>query len=120
MLGIIFGIFSLSNTSYALPPAPDDMKWELVWNDECNGTALDTSKWKFFDGWGETPWRDAYYTKDNLSLEDEKLVIRSHKKNNRFETAGIFSQGLYEKKYGYFDKSHLIGGYFSYFFTMYD
>ncbi|MDO5291948.1 MAG: carbohydrate binding domain-containing protein [bacterium] len=57
--------------------------WQLVWNDEFSGTALDQSKWGYMvgtgaeygnDGWGNSECE--YYTAgENAEVKDGKLII---------------------------------------------
>lgn len=67
-----------------------ETNWKLVWSDEFNSGALDTTKWGYqvgngsaygVAGWGNNELE--YYTdnNENVSFEDGKLVITA-KKNN--------------------------------------
>lgn len=96
------------NTSYT-PSLPSDMTdiqvedssnaftpsgWKMIWNDEFEGDALDTSKWGFEEGflldendintagWGnqELQW----YTRDNASVKDGVLNITMKKQQKEF------------------------------------
>lgn len=64
-----------------LPPVA---KWELVWGDEFNGTALNTDNWEIqlgdgkiegISGWGNNELQ--YYSADNITVENGNLVISS-------------------------------------------
>lgn len=54
--------------------------WRLAWADEFDGPAgaAPAQHWFFFDGWGKTRWRDAWYTRDDAFLDGAgNLVLRS-------------------------------------------
>lgn len=55
-------------------------KYKLVWSDEFNEAAVDTTSWDFFHGWA---WNeeDQYYTADaaNAYIKDGLLVIQANK-----------------------------------------
>lgn len=60
----------------------DEDVWQLVWQDEFNGTAIDTSKWEHeVNAWGGGNNELQYYTdrRENSYLEDGVLVIRAAK-----------------------------------------
>ncbi len=67
----------------AVPP-PD---WQLVWSDDFEGNALDTSKWSYqlafgcelgICGWGNNEWQ--FYTDraKNARVQDGKLILEAH------------------------------------------
>ena len=63
-----------------------DTKWNLVWADEFNGTALDESKWSYEDDcWGGGNEERQCYTKktENVNVADGVLTIRAMKKKTR-------------------------------------
>ena len=48
---------------------PADKKWQLVWNDEFDGTELDTSKWNFrLNFWGQ---RFKAFTDEGVVLDGQ-------------------------------------------------
>lgn len=107
-----------------LKPA-DAAAWSLVWSDEFDGDALDTSKWDFelgngfFDykshswvpGWGNRELQ--YYTREpaNLSVRDSLLSIRALKESlhgcgytsARIKTRRRDGTPLFSKRYGKFE-----------------
>lgn len=99
---ILLMLGSVAFSAQAAPPGPVE-DWNLVWSDEFNGGSLDTSKWRYFDGWGQKPWREAYYSPDQVRLENGNLVIAANQKDGRFATGGILTQGLFEPAYGYYE-----------------
>jgi len=86
------------------PPPPPT--WQLVWQDEFDGTALDTTKWvreTGGNGWGNAELE--YYTDrvENARLENGYLVIeaRSDSFGNRaYTSARLKTQGLGAWRYG--------------------
>ncbi|MDQ0482500.1 cell wall-binding repeat-containing protein [Guptibacillus hwajinpoensis] len=100
------------------PSAEQD--WELVWNDEFEGTELDKSKWKYgigngfysgdewVYGWGNN--ESQYYAEDNVKLEDGKLIIEAREEAASDEhgsydhTSGkIVTEYLFSQAYGKFE-----------------
>lgn len=96
------------NTSYS-PTLPEDMAdikiqdssdaytpdgWKMIFNDEFDGTSLDTSKWSYDEGflldendintagWGNQELE--YYTRDNVSVKDGTLNINMKKQSKEF------------------------------------
>ena len=105
--------------------AGDTDDWNLVWNDEFNGTSLDSSKWDHQIGRGteytDTGWgnqEEQYYTDstENSYVEDGKLTIKAIKDDElgytsaRIRTTNVEtgkkgstyndSWGLYNNAYG--------------------
>lgn len=91
-----------------------DNLWKLVWQDEFNGTELDTTKWGYqvgdgstygIAGWGNS--EQQYYTDDgnNVSFEDGKLVITAKKNydSNKYQGATYTSGRIWTK--GFIDAS---------------
>ena len=96
------------NTSYSptLPEDRADIKiqdssdaytpdgWKMIFNDEFDGTSLDTSKWSYDEGflldendintagWGNQELE--YYTRDNVSVKDGTLNINMKKQSKEF------------------------------------
>lgn len=96
------------NTSYS-PTLPEDMTdikiqdssdsytpdgWKMIFNDEFDGTSLDTSKWSYDEGflldendintagWGNQELE--YYTRDNVSVKEGALNINMKKQLKEF------------------------------------
>lgn len=61
-------------------PAAAGDKYKLVWSDEFNEAAVDTTSWNFFHGWA---WNeeDQYYTSDtaNAYIKNGMLIIQANK-----------------------------------------
>ena len=85
--------------------------WKLVWNDEFDGNALDTTKWSCqigngYNGWGNH--ESQYYTAENVSVADGTLKITAKKEkkggfdytSSRIRTVTDDGQTLFSTKYG--------------------
>jgi beta-glucanase (GH16 family) len=80
------------------PPSPD---YRLVWSDEFDGTALDSSRWDYR---GLGPRRDAVNVKEAVALDGEgHLVLTTTRAGNEYHTAIIGTEGKFEIRYGYFE-----------------
>ncbi len=116
-------------------------KYRLVWSDEFNGPAIDTTSWNFMHGWA---WNDEdqYYTSDaaNAYIKDGHLVIearRVHQPNPQYKpgtddnstrreyisytSARLNTEGKHEFVYGRFEmraKLPLGGGAWPAFWTL--
>ncbi|MFC7440254.1 family 16 glycosylhydrolase [Laceyella putida] len=100
-----------------LLPSPDRTSaagtWIQVWNDEFNGTSLDTSKWSFETGPGPNNELQLYTT-NNLSLESDpnnpanKYLTIQAKKEDRSHNGQMFhytssrvnTAGKFDFRYG--------------------
>lgn len=81
---VVASVFSITDTAplvaAAAQPAGPPGRWRQVWADEFEGPqgARPAPHWFFFDGWGKTRWRDAWYTTQDAFLDGQgHLVIRS-------------------------------------------
>jgi len=92
-----------SGTPSTPTPVP---AWRLVWRDEFDGTALDTTKW--VRETGGTGWGNAeleYYTNrpENARVENGFLVIEARQEqfgNQAYTSARLKTQGLGAWRYG--------------------
>ncbi len=81
-------------------------EWALVWSDEFEGVALDTSKWTYDIGnWGWGNFELEYYTADrqeNARLEDGNLIIEARKNDMGFPwtSARLTTRGKVSFLYG--------------------
>ncbi|HXC35661.1 MAG TPA: glycoside hydrolase family 16 protein [Candidatus Acidoferrales bacterium] len=84
--------------------------WNLVWDDEFNGTAIDTNRWTFetgnHGGWGNNELE--FYTDrpNNACVSDGVLhIVARHESTNgcAFTSARMKSEGLFAQKYGRFE-----------------
>lgn len=92
-------------------PAPDWARtgWELTWQDEFTGPALDLTKWTpeiGGHGWGNA--ESQFYTDrpQNAFIEDGKLVIHVLKQSyqgKRFTSARLITKDHFAQRYGRFE-----------------
>ncbi len=78
--------------------------WDLVWSDEFEGSTVDTSIWGYDEGdhgFGNAELQ--YYTRDNASVADGKLIItakREKKTWRDYTSSKLVTSGKYSVKYG--------------------
>jgi beta-glucanase (GH16 family) len=98
-----------TSTPYPTPvpiPAADDAGWELVWQDEFEGEAINRSNWTYdLGGWGWGNGEAQYYTDrpENARVENGLLVIEARQEkyeNSYYTSARLLTQGLQEFQYG--------------------
>ena len=100
----LFFLLTLLISAFSVP-----VGYNLVWNDEFNGNALDTTKWDFDiggNGWGNNELE--YYTnrEENVYLSGGILHIRALKENyegKEYTSARILTKRKYEFTYGYIE-----------------
>lgn len=80
---------------------PPTAEYKLVWSDEFDGTALDSTKWKHrYPG----PRKDGFNDPSAVSLDGKgHLVLTCSRKEGRVLVDMICTDGLYAAKYGYFE-----------------
>lgn len=80
--------------------------WQLVWEDDFNGTSIDTTKWNFTIGAGGYGNNELqYYSNrpENARVENGKLVIEARKENYQgspYTSAKLTTQGKFAFTYG--------------------
>src|SRR5688500_14173680 len=94
-------ILPVPTSTPAPTPTPEWQRagWELVWQDEFEGSQIDKSKWQFDIGgygWGNAELE--YYTDrpENARIEDGHLVIEARKEkyiNSQYTSARLKTQG---------------------------
>ena len=78
--------------------------YKIVWQDEFNGTSLDTSKWKYetgASGWGNNELQNYIDDGRTTVVSDGTLKIKVFKENNEWKSARINSKT--NLKYGYIE-----------------
>ena len=95
------------------PSIPKYEGYELFWHDEFDGETLNEDNWECMigDGYPNVGWGNQelqYYTKDNVSIRNNQLVItgmREKKGNYNYTSARIRSKGKVYFKYGRIEAS---------------
>lgn len=89
-------LFSVSPTfavdSTPLPPK-GDQSWNLVFNDEFEGSSLDTTKWSYNYPWGNTHNHRAYCVQENVSVSGGLLKIKGENKRHSSAPSGVTQGG---------------------------
>jgi len=64
-----------------------DPTWQLVWSDEFDGTALDTSKWQVHVGFfGKSDQKQIYTARPkNVRVENCSLILEAHRETYRYK-----------------------------------
>ncbi len=122
-LFFLLGIFSFplvhATEEETLPTPPERYEWQLVWNDEFEGTQIDETKWES----PEYKRRNGFWSKDSLSLDGDghlKMKVFQNDEGN-FIDGCLRTLGKYEKAKGYFTarvKFHHEVGHWSAFWLM--
>lgn len=98
-----------TSTPIATPePAPvvEEDGWELVWQDEFEGEAINPANWTYdIGGWGWGNGEAQYYTDrpENARVENGLLVIEARQErfeNSYYTSARLLTQGLQAFQYG--------------------
>jgi beta-glucanase (GH16 family) len=106
----IIGIFFVPFALFAKPPAD----YKLVWSDEFNGTALDTSNWTCEIGIGDPvgmPGIGQYYYDKNITVNNGLCTIEARKETTsgpwsvrqNYTSGKMASSKKRAFKYGYFE-----------------
>lgn len=86
-------------TSDQLPALTDGQSWQLVWQDEFDGSELDAAKWEVPDH----KRRDGWWSPKAVSLDgDGHLVISTLKDGDRYLDACVRTRGRFEHAQGYY------------------
>ena len=79
MLLVMLLVSIAVSLSFADPPS-NFSGWELVFEDNFDGTSLDTSKWNPTYNWGNTHNHRAYCAPENVIVSDGTLKLKGEKK----------------------------------------
>jgi hypothetical protein len=97
----------IPGTGYETPDNYEGMT--LVWRDEFNGSALNTSDWTFEIGTGNNGWGNnelQYYRSDNTEVRDGHLIITARQETfggRNYTSSRIITQGKQDFRYGRVD-----------------
>jgi hypothetical protein len=81
------------------PCTPAEMGYELVWEDQFDGNALDPSKWEVR---GIGPWALGFVSPEAVKVENGCLKLNALKKDGRILLGAVGTQGHFMARYGYF------------------
>lgn len=112
-------ICTLAAVAVADPPS-NYSGWDLVFEDNFDGDALDLTKWNPTYNWGSTHNHRAYCAKENVIVKDGKLMLKGEAKKHPnaegktakfngkeipvdYTSAAIDTRGHFEVKYGYIE-----------------
>ncbi len=79
---------------------PKQLGYQLVWNDEFNGTQLDSTKWRVR---GVGPRAIAYVSEKAVKVEDGLLKLFALNENDTLLGSAVGTQGLFMSKYGWYE-----------------
>jgi beta-glucanase (GH16 family) len=80
--------------------------WKLVWQDEFNGSSLDTSKWSVIDGPSTINGELPYFRAQNATVSGGNLIIKTDNEKfggRDFTSAHIDTRNKFNFKYGRID-----------------
>ncbi|MDO5522085.1 MAG: Ig-like domain-containing protein [bacterium] len=91
-------------------PDKDDNNYSLVWQDNFDGTELNTKDWNYElhePGWVNHEWQQYTDSKENTYVKDGHLVIQAVKTEDEtgahYTSGRINTQGKHDYKYGKFE-----------------
>jgi hypothetical protein len=79
---------------------PGELGYELFWQDDFNGTALDPQKWEVR---GVGPRALGFVSPEAVAVEDGFLKLSALRKNGRILLGAVGTQGRFQTRYGYFE-----------------
>jgi hypothetical protein len=98
---------AIPTEGYSTPLVYDGMV--LAWNDEFEGTTLNTQDWTYEIGTGSNGWGNnelEYYKQENTSLQDGYLIITARKEfegASSYTSSRLITRGSQAFKYGRVD-----------------
>jgi beta-glucanase (GH16 family) len=89
------------NTAHAASQPTVPANYQLIWNDEFNGTQLDSSKWRYrYPGWRE----GTIVAPQSVALDGQgHLRLSTQMIGNTLNVGMIGTQQTFQQKYGYFE-----------------
>ncbi len=82
-----------SSTTFADPPDRGGNVWALVFEDEFDGAALDTTKWGHNYPWGQTHNHRAWVAPENVLLSNGVLRIKAEARRHPSAPSGVEQGG---------------------------
>lgn len=102
-------IAALLLTIVAASTAQAQTNWRLVWNDEFDGTALDTSKWSTVTNCGDRRNNEQQcYMADDVSVRNGVLTIKSERRSQggfSYTSGAVKTGSKFTQAYGRFEFS---------------
>ncbi len=86
----------ISNTIYT----PQELGYELVWEDNFDGTSLDTNKW---DVRGIGPRNLGYVSPEAVTVENGTLKLWAKKQDGRILLGAVGTQNHFMARYGFYE-----------------
>lgn len=116
----VVGFMGVMATAVFADPPANFGGWDLVFEDNFDGTSLDKSKWNSTYNWGPTHNHRAYCAPENVIVKDGKLMLKGEAKKHPnangktakfngkeipvdYTSAAIDTKGHFEVKYGYIE-----------------
>jgi beta-glucanase (GH16 family) len=99
-------ILLASQTTFAQNQAKTKNEWKLIWNDEFDGTKLDTSKWNVLLRENSKHGELQYYVPDEVYIDKGLLILRSRKRNfgsKEYTSGRLDTKGKFAPTYGRFE-----------------
>jgi beta-glucanase (GH16 family) len=85
-----------------IPPPPDEggkLNWQLVYQEDFNGTAVDVSEWSMYNGPGHV--NNGLRRPEAFSVQDGLLIVTAEMKDGQLVSGGMAHRKNY--KYGRFE-----------------
>ena len=79
---------------------PAELGYELVWQDEFNGTGLDSTKWEVR---GVGPRALGFVSPEAVKVEDGFLKLSAFKKDGRILLGAVGTQNRFMTRYGFYE-----------------
>lgn len=92
----------IPTTGYVSPDSYANMT--KVWEDNFNGTSLNTSDWSYeigAGGWGNNELQ--FYKQENTTVKDGYLIISAKKEGEQYTSSRLITKGKREFKHGRID-----------------
>lgn len=80
--------------------------YKLVWEDDFNGTVLDTNSWNVelhAPGWVNNEWQEYVDSEKNIYVKDGNLVIQALKDGDKYTSGRVNTQNKQDYQYGRFE-----------------
>ena len=86
----------MSQTKYT----PEELGYELFWEDQFNGSSIDPTKWEVR---GVGPRALGYVSPEAVQVTDGYLKLSAFKKDGRILLGAVGTQNHFKTRYGYFE-----------------